>query len=757
MATKISRGIKKQLEPAGPELDELTKLECCELNEPERYELSEPPRYNFELGRRGFLGVAGAGLLISVARPAAQAQSREGREGNEGLVAARVRIAQDGSITVMTGKVEVGQGARAELTQTAAEELKVKPDDITLIMADTATTPDDGATAGSRTTPSSVPAVRRGTAAAREILIELAAKQWGVESASLKAENGAIVDAAANRRITYAELAAAANLDEAFQKTVPRDVTVTAVEDWTVSGVSTPRPNGRDIVTGAHRYPSDITRPGMLYGKVLRPPSYGAVLETIDLAVAEKMPGVVAVRDRNFVGCAAPTSFQAKQAVEALAKTASWKEKPQPSHKELYTLLKEKAATREAGRRGFREDETGSVDEGRAAAAKTLDAAYEIAYVQHAPMEPRAAMAEWNDGALTVWTGTQRPTGVQSELAETFRIPEAKVRVIVPDTGGGFGGKHTGETAIEAARLAKAAGKPVSLRWTREEEFTWAYFRPAGLIEISGGLDAEGRLVSWEFVNYNSGGSALESPYDIAHTKHQYRSSDSPLREGSYRALASTANNFARESFMDELAAAANQDPLDFRLAHLSNKRLRPVLEAVAERFRWRERRKNLQAGNPPVNGSTNQPIHGLGLACGTEKGSYVAACAEVSVDREKGTVQIHEICQAFECGAIHDPENLRKQSEGAIVMTLGAVLREEILFENGRILNPHFAQYPVPRFEDVPPIETIYLNRTDLPSVGAGETPMIAVPPAVGNAIYDATKVRVRSLPIRAAALKRA
>ena len=716
--------------------------EQLELSEPERYELSEPPRYNFELGRRGFLGVAGAGLLISVSRPAARGQSRE---DNQQPVVSRVRISKDGGITVMTGKVEVGQGSRAQLTQAAAEELKVAPDEITLIMADTELTPDDGSTAGSRTTPASVPAVRRGTAAAREILIELAAKQWGVASSSLKVENGAVTDAAGGRKLSYAELAASANLDEAFQGMIPRDVKVTAVEDWTVTGVSTPRPNGRDIVTGAHRFPSDITRPGMLYGKVLRPPSYGALLEKIDLAAAEKLPGVTVVRDLNFVGCAAPTSFQAKQAVEALAKTAAWQEQSHPSHRDLYPLLKQKAATREAGRRGFREDEQGSIEAGRAAAVKTLEASYEIAYVQHAPMEPRAAVAEWTDGTLTVWTGSQRPTGVRSELAETFRIPEAKVRVIIPDTGGGFGGKHTGETAIEAARLAKAAGRPVSLRWTREEEFTWAYFRPAGLIEINAGVDGDGRLVSWEFLNYNSGGSALESPYDIAHTRHQYRSSDSPLREGSYRALASTANNFARESFMDELATAAKQDPLDFRLAHLSHKRLRPVLEAAAERFRWRERRKNLP------------PNRGIGIACGTEKGSYVAACAEVSVDREQGAFQIHEICQAFECGAIHDPDNLRAQLDGCVVMTLGAVLGEEILFENGRILNPHFAQYPVPRFKDVPPIETVLLNRPDLPSVGAGETPMIAVPPAVANAIFEACQVRSRSLPIRTAALRRA
>jgi isoquinoline 1-oxidoreductase len=249
---------------------------------------------------------------------------------------------------------------------------------------------------------------------------------------------------------------------------------------------------------------------------------------------------------------------------------------------------------------------------------------------------------------------------VRRELAEAFRVSEDRVRVIVPDTGGGFGGRHTGEAAVEAARLAKAAGRPVSLRWTRDEEFTWAYFRPAGLIEVRAGMDADGRLVAWDFTNYNSGASALESPYEIPHAREQFCYCESPLREGSYRALASTANTFARESFMDELAAASKADPLDFRLRHLKNERLRAVLQAAAERSGWRNRGKERGSGK------------GIGLACGTEKGSYVAACVEVAVDRQRGAVRVLKIYQAFECGAIQNPDNLRSQVEGCIVMTLG-------------------------------------------------------------------------------------
>jgi isoquinoline 1-oxidoreductase len=545
--------------------------------------------------------------------------------------------------------------------------------------------------------------------------------------------------------MTYAELARTADLEAAFAQPVSSDVALTPVAEWKVLGTPVARPTARDIVTGAHRYPSDIVRPNMLYGKILRPPSYGATLEKIDVAVAEEMPGITVVRDANFVGCAAQTSHRAEQAVAALEKTAKWQRPPHPSGRELFSYLKEHAASGASGSRAPRTSAKGSIEKGLAAAEQVVRATYEVAYIQHAPMEPRAAVAEWEDGRLTVWTGTQQPNRVRQELSEAFHLPAEQVRVIVPDAGGGFGGKHSGEAAVEAARLAKAAGRPVSLRWTREEEFTWAYFRPAALIETGAGLGADGQLLAWEFVNYNSGASALGSPYEIANAREEFRYSDSPLRQGSYRVLAATANNFARESFMDELATAAGKDPLEYRLAHLKNERIRGVLEAAVTRFGWAERRK------------AKQPNRGVGLACGTEKGSVVAACVEVEVDRERGAIRLLEVCEAFECGAIQNPENLRAQVEGCIIMTIGGALKEEIQFEGGRILNAKFSQYPVPRFKDVPMIETVLVNRPDLASAGAGETPMIAVPPAVANAVFHACAVRVRSMPIRGASVRRA
>ena len=327
-----------------------------------------------------------------------------------------------------------------------------------------------------------------------------------------------------------------------------------------------------------------------------------------------------------------------------------------------------------------------------------------------------------------------------------MRVPRERVRVIVPDTGGGFGGKHSGEVAVEAARLALAARKPVSVRWSREEEFTWAYFRPAGVIDVAGALDARSALVAWEHVNFNSGASAIATPYDIPNTATEFKPCDAPLRSGSYRALAATANTFARESFMDELAATLGADPLDFRLDRLRDARLRAVLVAAAQRFGWKRAWKKSSTGQRT----------GVGLACGTEKGSYVACCARIEVD-DSGTFKVLQVCQAFECGAIQNPANLKGQVEGSIIMGLGGALREEMRFQNGQMLNPKFSQYHVPRFRDVPEIETVLLNRTDLPSVGAGETPLIGIAPAVANALFNATQARIRSLPIRNGAYRAA
>jgi CO/xanthine dehydrogenase Mo-binding subunit len=699
--------------------------------QPEDDAATEPLHYDFGLQRRTFVQLLGAGLLLAVSAAPALAQRRGGRAGGGGPrnIAARLHLGKDGIITVMTGKVEAGQGARAELSEAAAEELRVPVSRIQLLMADTSLVPDDGTTAGSGSTPRTVPAVRHGTAAAREVLIAFAAKRWGAALGAIKVQDGRATRASSGDTLSYADLAADADAAKALDGAIPSDVTITPVAEWKVLGQPTARPNARDIITGAHHYPSDIARPGMLYGKVLRPPSYGAKLTSVDLAPAQAMKNVIAVRDDQFVGVAAPTSFLAEQALDAVAKTAKWTPAPHPSSKELFDYLKKHVPD------GVPPN---PFADALSEAKQVLRQTYQVAYVQHAPLEPRAAVAEWAEGKLTVWTGTQSPFGCRSELARAFHLGDQQVRVIVPDFGAGFGGKHTGEVGVEAARLAKKAGRPVSLRWTRREEFTWAYFRPAAVMQIEAGLDDKGKLACWHFININAGGSGIETPYHVAKHRSQSVRSEAPLRQGSYRCLAATANNFARESFMDELAAAAGADPLNFRLAHMDNPRLRSVLETAAQRFGWQER---IKKKNPKL---------GIGLACGTDKGSYVAACAEVEINPGGKQIAVRRVCQVFDCGAILNPTNLLAQVQGAILMGLGPALREEIAFENGEVLNASFRRYQVPRFSDVPELDIRLLNRPDHDSAGAGETPIIAIAPAIGNAVFQATGQRLRSMPLR-------
>ncbi|HEY0073795.1 MAG TPA: molybdopterin cofactor-binding domain-containing protein [Abditibacteriaceae bacterium] len=696
---------------------------------------------SFQATRRQFMQLLGAGLIITVAdtvtENAALAQRPQGGQGGgrggRGSapipLSARLHIGQDGNITILAGKVECGQGVRAQLTQAAAEELRLPVARIKIMLADTDLTPNDGITAGSRSTPSTVPAVRQAAAAARNLLIENAARSWNVPAAEILVREGQAVHEATKRTKDYAALSSDENSIQVLHQTVPENVSVVAVKEWQVLGSSLPRPNGVDIVTGAHQYPSDIARPGMLYGRVLRAPSYGAKLNVLDLNAAQQLKDVQAVRDGDFIGVVAPSSFQATKAIELLEKAAQWTEIESVSSEALYDHLRQKA---EGGLppNPFADDV--------AAAPKKRKQSYNVAYVQHAPMEPRAAVAEWNDGKVTVWTATQNPFGVRSELARAFRLDENRVRVIVPDFGGGFGGKHSGECAIEAARLAQAAKRPVHLRWTRQEEFTWAYFRPAAAIDAEASLDEKGTLTTWHFINVNAGGSAIETPYKVPKARSQSINSAPPLRHGSYRALAATANTFARECFMDELAELANQDPLVFRIAHLEEGRLRDVLEAVAKRFDWDKRRQQ------------KAPNVGIGLGCGTEKGSFVAACALVEINTEKGAILVREICMSYECGAIMNPANLMTQVQGGIIMGLGPALREAMQFEKGRMLNATFGKYPVPRLADVPRLDVHLLNRPDLPSVGAGETPIIAVAPAIANAVYHATGQRIREMPIR-------
>jgi isoquinoline 1-oxidoreductase len=682
--------------------------------EPERYELHQGPAYRFELERRDFLRVLaamGGGLLVVARLPASAQESGQGRRGGDaapGDLASWLHIDGQGHVTVYTGKVEIGQNIRTSLTQAVADELRAPMATIALVMADTALTPFDQGTFGSRTTPTMAPILSKVAAAARAILIDQAASTWHVDKSTVDARDGRVVGAG-GRSISYGELAngkALTGMVDAAPAPMPRDA-------WVERDKPARKVDGRAFVTGQHAYAPDIQRPNLRFGKVIRPIATGATLKTVDDSKARAISGVTVVRDGDFLGVVAPHERAAKAAAAAVG--VEWNRATgQPSSETIYDYLKKTMRTGEGGNQRA----TGNVASARAGAAHVVEASYHIPYIAHVPLEPRSAVAEWTDGKVTVWCGTQRPFGVRSEVAQAFHLTEDQVRVIVPDMGSAYGGKHTGEHAIEAARLAKATGAPVKVVYTRAEEFMWGYLRPVGVIDVHATVDASGHLTSWEFENYNSGTAGLQTPYAVANKREMFYATDSPFRQGSYRGLAATANNYVREMHMDALARAAGIDAVKFRLAHITDDRLRAVLTKAAERCGWP---------------NASAPGRALGIACGVEKGSYIATAAEVS--KSANGFRVEKLVVVFECGAIVNPDGLRNQTEGAVIMGLGGALFEALEFADGQMLNGTMADYRVPRFKDVPPIEVELIDRRDLPSAGAGETPIICVAPAIGSA----------------------
>jgi isoquinoline 1-oxidoreductase len=706
--------------------------------EVERYELGAGAPYRFELERRQFLQIftvlgGGLAVLATLPQPAAAQESGRGGQGRAipREIGAWVHVDDTGAVTAFTGKTEIGQNVRTSLAQAVADELRVSLSAVTMVMADTDLVPYDQGTFGSQSTPRMAPQLARAAAAAREMLIERAAASLKAERQTLQARDGRIVESG-GRSVAFGDLVK----DQKLAGVVAAETPIADPKDWRVRGLAPKKVDGRSFVTGQHAYTPDVVRRGLLMGRVVRPDGYSGTLINADDTAARKIPGVSIVRDGSFLGVVASDERAARRAAAAIKAEWTTPENP-PSSVSIYEHLKRTGGS--AGGRGGTPTVTGDVAQARAAAARVFDATYRIPYIAHVPLEPRAAVAEWTDGKLTVWCGTQRPFGVRAELAEAFRIPEDRVRVVVPDTGSAYGGKHSGEHAIEAARLAKGAGKPVKLVWTRAEEFSFGYARPAGVIDVKAAVDAEGKLIAWEFDNWNSGNSAIRTLYEVPNQRIQFHSSDSPLRQGSYRGLAATANHYAREMHMDAIARELRIDAVDFRLRHLAPEtperaRMRAVLQAVAQDIGWPK---------------PSQPGRALGIACGTEKGSYVATAAELS--KAASGFKIDRLVVAFECGAIVNPDGLRNQVEGAVVQGLGGALFEALEFGAGRLTNGTMEQYRVPRFKDVPPIKTLLLDRRDLPSAGAGETPIVCVAPAIGSAARAFGRVATE-LPVKLA-----
>ena len=707
-----------------------SNIQDCTFD-PEQEVLTEQ-KHRFHLSRRRFFKVLGSGLVIVfvsqdlLALAGGEASYTTGSIPID-QIGAWIHIGEDGTVSVFTSKVEVGQNIRTSLSQVVAEELHIPITAVKMIMGDTDLVPYDAGTFGSRSTPQMGTQLRTVSAAARQALLEIAARNWKMDAKLLQADQGMVIDPQTQNKISYGQLTKGQQL----LLPISEKAAITAVADWKITGTTVPKVNLRSFITGNHQYVSDMKLPGMLFGKVLRPPAYQSDLIEADLAAAQAMPGVTVVRDGNFVGVTALSPATASKAINAIR--AKWQTAEQPSRAEIFDHLVKTAAD------GANQDRNsgntkGNLEQGMAAADITHSATYNLDYIAHVPLEPRAAMAQWNEGKLTVWTGTQRPFGVQQDLVNIFNIPKEKVRVIVPDTGSAYGGKHSAEAATEAARMAKTVNKPVKLVWTREEEFIWAYFRPAGVIEVSSGVKKDGTITAWKFHNYNSGPAAINMQYAVPDHQIAYHPSKIPLKQGSYRGLASTANVFARECHISDMASMLKMDQLEFRLKNLDDARLRAVLEAAAKAFGW--------------NTASKPAGHGYGIATGFDKGGYVAVCAEVAVNNAK-EVKVIRITEAFECGAIVNPAHLESQIMGSIVQGLGGALFEAIDFADGKILNPSLSAYRVPRFRDVPKIDIIMLDRKDLPSAGAGEAPIIGVAPAIRNAILDATGISLTTLPL--------
>lgn len=634
-----------------------------------------------------------------------------------------LHIAPTGIVTAFSGKVDVGQDNTTAFRMLTAEELIAPFEDVRVALGDTDLCPFDIGTFGSRSMPDAGQALRRVAAGARQVLLRIAADRWKLTPNDVSVRAPGILGAAGGRMLSFGEAVAGACRVEILDA----EPQLLTSDQWRLVGRGR-APSRNDVVTGTRTFVSDLRRPGMRYGAVLRPPQPGGTLCHLD-------PGglpdrVELIQDGDFVGVVADNVLAARHAAAALR--ADWNQPPQgPS--DVAAHLRAHPVDGEGWDAGY-EDSTGDIDTALAGAVDKIEATYTTDYIAHAPLETRTALAEWTGDHLTVWVGTQVPFGVRERLAQVLGIDHSLIRVIVPPTGSGFGGKHAGEVATEAARLARAVDAPVMVRWSRAEEFRWGYVRPMAVIDVRAALDDEGAVAAWDFLDINAGSAGITFPYVTANRRLRYQAADSPLAQGSYRALAAAANHFARESHIDELAHAAGIDPVEFRVRHLEDERLVTVVKTAAERC----------TGNPSRNGVR----YGFGIAAGLEKGGRVATCAEVRVDLNDA-VEVTRLVTVYECGAIVNPDTVRNQVEGAAIMALGGALFERLALDHGRLADPALAAYRVPRFSDAPKVEVVLIDRPDLPSAGAGETPLIVVAPAIANAIFNATGRRLRSLPL--------
>jgi isoquinoline 1-oxidoreductase len=691
------------------------------------------------MDRRDFVKVLGGGILVTVnlgpltlfnstAEPAYQGR------GYPEDINAYLHIAEDGEVTLYSGKIEMGQGVMTSLCQMAAEDLGVSLDAMHIVMGDTDTCPWDMGTFGSLTTRMFGPAVRAAAAKARLVLTDLAAERLGVSRDALSVADGVVyVTRDKARSVTYGALARG----QAITHEVDEEAVLRAVKDFSVMGQSPLRMDGVEKVTGAAQYAGDIRLPGMLYARVLRPPAHGASLTRVDTSGAEAIPEVTVVNQEGLVAVLAADPETAERALEAIQ--AEFDEPaPAVDTESIFQHLVDSSPEPNTPER------EGDLEAGRRASARTFDHTYFNSYVAHAPIEPHTAVAEIKDGKATVWSSTQGPFSQQGSIARAIGFEPGNVRVLTPYVGGGFGGKVGGSQVVEAARLAQITGRPVQVAWTRAEEFFYDTFRPAATIRVLSGMDEDGRLTLWDYQVYGAGARGSDVFYDVPNKSVRVYgewgrapAGMHPFGVGAWRAPAANSNRFAAEQQIDIMAAAAGRDPLEFRLENTTDPRMLGVLKTIKDASGWQSK------AAPARNGS------GRGLACGIDAETYVALVAEVTVDSSTGNVTVDRVVCAQDMGVVVNPDGARMQMEGCIAMGLGYVFSEEIRFEGGKILDKNFGTYQLARFSQMPEIETVFVPNDDLPPKGGGEPAIINMGAVVANAIFDATGARLYRLPM--------
>ena len=684
--------------------------------------------------RRDFFKLLGSGIIIFfqpwgaldlLGIPAEQARSLP-KDYNAFLL-----IAEDGTVSCFTGKIEMGQGIITSLVQMMADELNVSMEKVKMIMGDTDLCPWDAGTWGSMTTRGFGPNMRAAAAEARGVLLELASVQLGVPLSQLEVRDGIITDIKnVKNTVSYSQLTKGKKIEKYL------DVKPSA-EDYTkFTYVGKPflRQDAKLKVTGEAKYTGDLKLPGMVHARILRPPSHGAKLTSVDFSGAEKIEGTKVVHDGDLVAVLHENRDKADEAIVKIKAEYSFNEMPVNDKTIFEWMLKADSRVNVARSKG-------DLESGRQLSEKIFESEFHDPYLAHAPIETHTALAILEGDKLTVWAATQTPFGLQDGIVRELGFPREKVRVITPFVGGGFGGKTVFQQGIEAAKLAKLTGKPVMVAWTRDEEFFYDNFHSAAVVKIKSGIDNSGLIKLWDYHVYYAGTRGSDTIYDVpnAKTTDYSRNKDAPpvhpFSTGPWRAPNNSTNTFAREVQIDIMAAAAGIDPLEFRLKNLKDEKMIACLKAVADKFGY-------VAGKTPGG-------RGIGIACGSDAGTWVAHMAEVKVDKTTGHVQVVRIACAQDMGLCVNPEGATIQMEGCITMGLGYTFTEELLFDGGDIHNRGFDSYEIPRFSCVPKIDCVILDRKDKPPTGGGEPAIICIGAVVANAIFDATGARLYRMPM--------